>query len=74
MTIMIPDDLAEAIDKYTAERGPTAIRSSVIEGALREYLAQWGSPRPQRVFRITPARKGSGRSDVSVEHDRYLAE
>jgi 4-phospho-D-threonate 3-dehydrogenase / 4-phospho-D-erythronate 3-dehydrogenase len=33
------------------------------------------TPRPTgRFLRITPARKGSGRSDVSRNHDRYFAE
>jgi hypothetical protein len=31
----------------------------------------WGEP---RVLRLTPAPEGSGRSDVSVEHDRDIAE
>jgi hypothetical protein len=36
--------------------------------ALESYLGT------QRTFEISPARKGSGRPDVSQQHDRHLAE
>jgi hypothetical protein len=35
---------------------------------VRQYQA------PRGPFRVTPAPKGSGKRDVSAEHDRYLAE
>jgi len=31
------------------------------------------SPPGARKLRITPAKKGSGAQDVSIDHDRYLA-
>lgn len=74
VTITIPDDLAQGLDKYIAEEGATATRASVIEGALREYLTLRGYLGPHRALRITPAACGSGLKDVSVNHDRYLAE
>jgi hypothetical protein len=42
----------------------------------RRYLEQHGyvPRRPARPLRITPADQGSGFSDVSVNHDYYLAE
>ena len=51
---------------------------------LREALVEWirnpgsrtqGShvPRTGRCLRISPAPRGSGRQDISQEHDRYFA-
>jgi len=48
--------------------------SVVVQSALREYLAARGYFPVRRRLKITPARKGSGRRDASVEHDRYLTE
>jgi hypothetical protein len=41
--------------------------------ALRQYLSERGYLRAAGRFRITPARRGSGRHDVSQAHDRHLA-
>lgn len=69
-----PDDLAEAMEKYVqAQEAPPAL-TTVVQAALREYLSQRGYLRPYRPLRITPAARGSGRRDVSENHDRYLAE
>ncbi|HXA03770.1 MAG TPA: hypothetical protein VNY30_02985 [Bryobacteraceae bacterium] len=46
--------------------------SSVVQAALREYLARRGVVAPPKPFQITPAKKGSGKRDVSVRHDEYL--
>jgi hypothetical protein len=47
--------------------------SDEVEAALREYLAHRGDGASKRTLRITPAPRGSGRSDISIEHDRELA-
>jgi hypothetical protein len=44
-----------------------------VQAALREYLARRGAAAPAHPLRITPAKKGSGKSDVSQRHDRYFA-
>jgi len=68
----IPDDLAQAMDKYVqAQEAPPAL-TAVVQAALREYLRQRGFLNEYRPLRITPAKKGSGRSDVSQNHDLYL--
>jgi hypothetical protein len=73
-TMTIPDDLAEAVDKYLrAQETPPAL-TTVMQAALREYLRERGYLRPYRPLKITPAPKGSGFSDVSVNHDRYFTE
>ena len=69
----LPDDLAEAVESYQqAQEAPPAL-TAVVQAALREYLGERGFLRVRRALQITPAKKGSGRSDVSQEHDRYFA-
>jgi hypothetical protein len=73
-TMTLPDDLADALEKYVkAQEAPPAL-TTVVQAALREYLRERGFMRPYRPLKITPAPKGSGFSDVSVNHDRYFAE
>lgn len=68
----IPDDLAKAVDDYLhAQDAPPAL-TTVMQAALREYLQQRGFLRKYRPLKITPVGR-SGRSDVSVNHDLYLA-
>jgi hypothetical protein len=71
-TMTLPDDLAKAIDEYVrAQEAPPAL-TTVMQAALREYLRERGFLREYRPLKITPAKKGSGRSDASVNHDLYL--
>jgi hypothetical protein len=73
-TMTLPDDLAAAVEQYVrAQENPPAL-TTVVQSALREYLQERGFLRRYRPFKITPAPRGSGRSDVSVNHDRYFAE
>ncbi len=72
-TMTIPDDLAEAMEQYVqAQEVPPAL-TTVVQVALREYLRERGFLHEYRPLKITPAKKGSGRSDVSQNHDLYLA-
>ena len=73
-TMTFPDDLAEAVEHYQrAQEAPPSL-TTVVQAALRQYLAERGFLRTRRTLQITPAPKGSGRRDVSREHDRYFAE
>jgi hypothetical protein len=73
-TVTLPDDLATAVDEYVrAQEAPPAL-TAVVQAALREYLRERGFLREYRPLKITPAPRGSGRSDVSVNHDHYFAE
>jgi hypothetical protein len=73
-TMTLPDDLAEAVEKYVqAQDAPPAL-TAVVQAALREYLRDRGFLRPYRPLKISPAPRGSGRRDVSENHDRYFAE
>ena len=73
-TMTLPDDLAEALDSYVrAQENPPAL-TTVVQAAVREYLRERGFLRTYRPLKITPASRGSGRTDVSIDHDRYFAE
>ncbi|MGH9412867.1 MAG: hypothetical protein ACRD0Y_03915 [Terriglobales bacterium] len=72
-TITLPDELATAIDRYTrAQENPPPL-TRLVQSALRQYLRERGYLRAPGRLRIRAAAKGSGYSDVSEKHDRYLA-
>jgi len=72
-TITLPDDLAEAVERFNRAQEARPPLTAMVQAALREYLAERGYLRAPGTLRITPARRGSGRRNVSEEHDRYLA-
>lgn len=72
-TITIPDDLAKAVGSYVRDQEARPALTAVVQAALRQYLAERGYLRAAAPLRITPAKRGSGRRDVSQAHDRYLA-
>lgn len=72
-TMTFPDDLAKAVDKYLASQEAPPSLTTVVQAALRQYLGERGFLRARRTLAITPAGRGSGRSDVSRSHDDYLA-
>ena len=77
-TITLPDDLDAELRSYLEAQDAAPSLTALVEAALRRYLLERRlelrqfEP-PKEPFRITPARRGSGRSDVSVKHDRYLS-
>jgi hypothetical protein len=73
-TVTIPDDLVTAIDTYIRDQEVPPALTSVMQAALRQYLMQRGYLQAGGALQITPARRGSGRRDVSAKHDRYFAE
>jgi hypothetical protein len=73
-TITIGDDLEQELEAYLRQQEAPPALTTVVQSALREYLAHRGFGRPARPLRITPAFKGSGKSDVSLRHDEYLAQ
>lgn len=71
-TMTFPDDLADALDSYRqAQEAPPSL-TTVVQTALRDYLRQRGFLESRSPFKITPLGR-SGRSDISREHDAYLA-
>jgi metal-responsive CopG/Arc/MetJ family transcriptional regulator len=78
-TVTIPDDLETELDSYIKAQDAPPSLTGLVEVALRRFLQEKRLESRQyrparRPFSITPADKGSGRRDMSVEHDRYLAE
>jgi hypothetical protein len=73
-TITIPDEIQQALAAYCHDQGSNPNLSSVLQDALRDFLAERGYMPPSRALRITPAEHGSGKTDISTDHDRYLAE
>jgi hypothetical protein len=71
-TMTLPDDLAEALENYVQSQEAPPTLTTVVQAALRQYLAERGFLRVRRSFGIRPSPHGSGHSDVSQEHDRYL--
>ena len=68
----LPDDLAQAVDNYVRAQEAAPAHTAVMQAALREYLRERGYLHEYRPLKITPAKKGSGRSDVSQNHGLYL--
>ncbi|HZQ96713.1 MAG TPA: hypothetical protein VFA67_17005 [Candidatus Sulfotelmatobacter sp.] len=73
-SMTLPDDLAEAVEKYVNSQEVPPALTTVVQAALREYLRERGFLRPHRPLKITPSAHGSGRRDVSEKHDRYFVE
>ena len=70
--IQFDAEQAAALKRRAAERGVSV--SSVVRDAVAKYLTNDGAEeRIERVRRAAGA-FASGLSDVSVEHDRYLAD
>jgi hypothetical protein len=72
-TITIDDDLERALETFVGRQEVQPTLTAVVQAALAEYLSRRGAAPPPHRLRITPAEKGSGRSDVSRRHDRYFA-
>jgi hypothetical protein len=71
-TITIGDDIEDTLDAYLRQQEIAPALTAVMQAALREYLARRGFGGGPRKLRVTPAKKGSGARDASVQHDRYL--
>jgi hypothetical protein len=70
-TVTLPDDLAEAVEKFTQAQNVAPALTAVVQAALRQYLRERGFLRTYRPLKLKPL-GNSGRSDVSVNHDLYL--
>jgi hypothetical protein len=78
-TITIPNDLEVELDRYLARQAAPPSLTVVVQAALRSFLreqrlAALEFQAPSAPLTITPASRGSGKADVSREHDRYLAD
>jgi hypothetical protein len=75
-TVTIPDDIDSALDAYLEQQKVDQPLTSVVQAALREFLAGRGflPKKSKRPFGLTPAPRGSGRRDTSIAHDSALVE
>lgn len=80
VTVTLPDDLEQALIEYQQAQDVPPSLTAIVQQAIRQYLAQRG-PFGGRAFIpaqgplwFTPDEHGSGRSDISVNHDRVAAE
>jgi hypothetical protein len=71
VTIIIPDDVAEAVDNYLQAQEVRPALTILMQTALREYLSARGFPPAGQPLK-TPKRT-IGQNDVGVNHDYYLA-
>jgi pantothenate kinase-related protein Tda10 len=71
--VSIADDLAKAVESYVRAQDAPPQLAAVVQAALRQYVAERGYLPARKPLCINPAPQGSGRSDVSQAHDRYLA-
>jgi hypothetical protein len=72
-TVTIKDELETVLESYVRSQEVPPTLTALVQTALGEYLARRGAAAPLKPLRITPATKGSGKSDVSRRHDRYFA-
>jgi hypothetical protein len=73
-TITISDDIEARLNSWMRQQDAAPPLAAVMQTALSEFLAMRGYVTSTRKLRITPSAKGSGLRDVSIAHDRYLAD
>jgi hypothetical protein len=66
--------LEQALLEFQAAQPVPPTLTAIVQTAMRNYLAtSWYIP-PSEPLQITPMVPGSGKTDVSVNHDRYHTE
>lgn len=70
-TIALDDETAAALQRYRDHLDVEVSVNAVVQAALRDFLsARAYLPGRRPPLQITPAKKGSGHRDTSVNHDR----
>lgn len=77
VTVTLPDALEEELDGYLRKHDAPPNVSTVLQIALRQFLCSQGlREREYRsgtgVLNLPVAEEGSGKSDISVSHDKYF--
>ena len=77
VTVTLPDALEEELDAYLLKHEAPPNVSTVLHVALRQYLrSQRLKEREYRpgpgALKLPVAKRGSGKSDISSNHDEYL--
>ncbi|MEH2251487.1 hypothetical protein [Nostoc sp.] len=72
--ITLPDAIANALNAYIKDQEVSIPANVVAETALEDFLCQRGYLHPRKQgLSLTPAPKGSGFQDTSLNHDKILA-
>jgi hypothetical protein len=69
-SVTIPDDLAKAVEDYARTQEARPPLTAIVQVALRRSLTERGYLPAGGRLQIKPARRGSGKRDVSEAHDR----
>ena len=72
-TITIGDEIEVQLESWMRQQDAAPSLTTVVQAALKEFLALRGFGSVPRKLHITPSGKGSGSLDVSIAHDRHLA-
>ncbi|WP_250122025.1 hypothetical protein [Chroococcidiopsis sp. CCMEE 29] len=69
--IILPDNLAEALDAYVRDQEVPPSTTAVVQVALEAFLMERGYlPSQKKRLRITPVKGGD--TDTSINHDEFL--
>jgi flavin-binding protein dodecin len=74
LEVTYADELETTLEDEGEGFGGVSQLELLRQRVLLEALTQGELDKSERFLVITPAEKGSGNTDVSVNHDRYLAE
>ncbi|MFN7513411.1 hypothetical protein [Microcystis sp.] len=73
VTIELPNTIINALAAYNQEHKVSS--SDTVQTAIESFLIAKGYlSKPKKSFHLSPAPKGSGYTDTSINHDAVLAE
>ncbi|WP_287685035.1 MULTISPECIES: hypothetical protein [unclassified Microcystis] len=73
VTIELPTTIINALAAYNQEHKVSS--SDTVQTAIESFLIAKGYlSKPKKSFHLSPAPKGSGYTDTSINHDAVLAE
>jgi hypothetical protein len=73
VTIELPTTIINALAAYNQEHKVSS--SDAVQTAIESFLIAKGYlSKPKKSFHLSPAPKGSGYTDTSINHDAVLAE
>ncbi|MFN0164790.1 MAG: hypothetical protein ACKV22_00040 [Bryobacteraceae bacterium] len=73
VAVTLDSELDKSLREYLNWQEAPPTLTALMHVALSEFLSRRGFSAPAPGLEITPARRGSGSSDVSLHHDQYLA-
>ncbi len=83
ITVTLPDELEQRLDTYRKAQLVTPSLTKVVQKALESFLDNWTrqelekrgyEPLSRWPVNFPVFEKGSGKRDISINHDKYLAE